>query len=463
MMKKIVTIFALVLVLGAVAAGGWSFVRPAGVAALAPLALPKLIKAETAPSALTVSGFIEANPVTVAAEVPGHIARLEVNEGDQVTEGQVLAEIDADLLDAQIAEAEASLAVAEAQLARVQTGARTQDIAVAEAAVAIAGAQRDAAYQAWQDAIALRDNPQELDLQIAAARSQLDIVQQRIEQMVPLKDAAELMNGLRERQVDIAEEGTNYHFSVPGYGSFSGHYNFPEGEKRQAWAGWNLATTDLWSAWVNLNQAGVARDAAQQSLNDLLAMRNNPQQTQVEVSQTGAAYQQAVAGVEVAKAGLDKVRAGASQEQIEVARSGVEQARAALDALQVQRQKYTLRAPITGLVTEQVAHEGEMTLPGKTLLTLANLDTVDLTIYIPEIDVSKVFLSQQVAVAVDAFPAETFTGQVVWISNQAEFTPKNIQTQEERVNTVFAVKARISNPDHKLKPGMPADAALVIG
>ncbi|MEJ2559819.1 MAG: efflux RND transporter periplasmic adaptor subunit, partial [Anaerolineae bacterium] len=154
---------------------------------------------------------------------------------------------------------------------------------------------------------------------------------------------------------------------------------------------------------------------------------------------------------------------GASQEQIDVARSGVEQERAALDALQVQRQKYTLRAAINGLVTKQVAHEGEMALPGKTLLTLADLDTVDLTIYVPEISVGDVFLSQHVAVAVDAFPAETFTGQVVWVSNQAEFTPKNIQTEEERVNTVFAVKVRIPNPDHKLKPGMPADAALVTG
>jgi multidrug efflux pump subunit AcrA (membrane-fusion protein) len=463
MMKKSVMIVVLALALIAVAAGGWVFGRPAEVATLIPLALPDLIKVETAPTTLTVSGFIEANPVTVSAEVPGRIARLEVDEGDPVAQGQVLAEIGADLLNAQIAEAEASLAVAKAKSIRVQTGARTQDIAVAEAAVAIAEAQRDAAYRAWQDAIALRDNPQELDLQIAAARSQLDVAQHRIEQLVPLKDAAELMNGLRERQADIAEEGTNYHFSVPGYGSFSGHYNFPEGEERQAWAGWNLVTTDLWSAWVNLNQAVAARDATQQSLNDLLAMRNNPQQTQVEVSQAETAYQQAVAGVEVAKARLDKIRVGASQEQIEVARSGVEQARAALDALQVQRQKHTLRAPITGLVTEQVAHEGEMALPGTPLLTLADLDTVDLTIYVPEIDVGKVFLGQQVAVMVDAFPAKMSVGQVVWISDQAEFTPKNIQTQEERVNTVFAVKVRISNPDHKLKPGKAADAVLVIG
>ncbi len=111
---------------------------------------------------------------------------------------------------------------------------------------------------------------------------------------------------------------------------------------------------------------------------------------------------------------------------------------------------------------EQVAYEGEMALPGTTLLTLADLDAVDLTVYVPEPDVGKVFLEQPVAVSVDSFPDETFLGQVVWISDEAEFTPKNIQTREERVNTVFAIKVRIPNPDHKLKPGMPADAALAL-
>ena len=73
-----------------------------------------------------------------------------------------------------------------------------------------------------------------------------------------------------------------------------------------------------------------------------------------------------------------------------------------------------------------------------------------------------IVLEQLVEVSVDSFPGETFLGQVVWISDKAEFTPKNVQTKEERVNTVFAVKVRIPNPDHKLKPGLPADAVLVI-
>ena len=163
----------------------------------------------------------------------------------------------------------------------------------------------------------------------------------------------------------------------------------------------------------------------------------------------------------VAQANLDMARVGASDEQIEVARTNLDQARAALDALEVERQKYTLQAPIAGTVVERIAHEGEMALPGTTMMTLANLDAVDLTVYVPEPDVGKVGLGQPVKISVDTFPDEVFPGEVIWISDQAEFTPKNVQTKEERVNTVFAVKVRIPNPDHKLKPGLPADAVLV--
>jgi HlyD family secretion protein len=422
----------------------------------------EIVKPEAERTGITASGFIEVRQVSIAPEVSGRIARLRVDEGDQVREDQALIEIDTDLLDAQIAEAEAAMAMAEAQLARVEAGVRAEDIAVAEAAVVVAEAQQRAAHQAWEDAIVLRDNPQELDLQIAAARSQIAVLEHHIQQMTALKDAAELVDDLRGRQVKIVEEGIDWSVKLPDGRKLSGHAETPEGEKRQAWAGWNLATTDMWSAWVNLNQTIAARDAAQQNLSDLLALRDNPQQANVQVAQAVAAYQQAGADVEVAKANLNIASAGATEEQIEVARTGVEQASAALEALRVQRQKHTLYAPNDGMVVKRIGHEGENALPGTTLLTLSNLDTVDLTIYVPEPDVGQVSLGQAVEVSVDSFPGERFPGQVVWISDQAEFTPKNVQTKEERVNTVFAVKVRIPNPDHKLKPGLPADAVLIV-
>ncbi len=459
MKQRIIRLVIILLLLTLVGGGAWYLYSHPQVWDQAMVDL-KLARPAAGPADVTASGFIEARTVSVASEVSGQIAHLEADEGGEVKASQTLVEINTDLLDAQRATAEAAVVLAEAQLARVQAGVRAEDIAVAQAAVTMAEAQRDAAYQAWQDAITLRDNPQDLDIQIAAARTQLDVSQRRIDQLIAVKDAAELIDALRGRQVTVVE--TPIHVSkVTPIGKFSKTIVMPEGTKRAAWAAWNLATTDVWSAWANLNGAIATRDADRQALNDLLAQRNNPQQSAVQVAQTEAAYRQAVVGVDVAQANLELVQAGSRTEQIEVARAGVEQARAALDTLNVQRQKYTLRAPLAGLVTERPAHEGEMALPGKTLLSLANLDTVDLTIYVPEPEMGRVALNQQVTVTVDSFPGQPFTGHVVFISDQAEFTPKNIQTKEERVNTVFAVKVRIPNPDHKLKPGMPADATLV--
>ena len=129
-------------------------------------------------------------------------------------------------------------------------------------------------------------------------------------------------------------------------------------------------------------------------------------------------------------------------------------------ALEVQLEKLSLEAPLSGLVLERSAHVGEVAVPGVPLLTIADLGNVTLTIYVPEDQVGKVQLRQPVSVTVDAYPDRVFKGTVAFISSQAEFTPNNVQTQEERVSMVFAVKVELSNPDHALKPGMPADAVV---
>jgi HlyD family secretion protein len=118
-----------------------------------------------------------------------------------------------------------------------------------------------------------------------------------------------------------------------------------------------------------------------------------------------------------------------------------------------------LAAPVGGIILERTIHAGELAAPGAPLLTLANLDEVTLTVYVPEAELGQVSLGQTVEVTVDAYE-DAFTGQVSHIASRAEFTPKNVQTQEERVHMVFAVKIRLDNADHRLKPGMPADAAF---
>lgn len=99
-------------------------------------------------------------------------------------------------------------------------------------------------------------------------------------------------------------------------------------------------------------------------------------------------------------------------------------------------------------------------MAGRPLLTIANLDEVTLVLYIPENRIGQVKIGQAVEVTVDSFPDRVFIGGIDSIAGEAEFTPRNVQTQEERVNLVFAVDVTIPNPDHELKPGMPADATI---
>ncbi len=147
-------------------------------------------------------------------------------------------------------------------------------------------------------------------------------------------------------------------------------------------------------------------------------------------------------------------------EEVAVAEAQVARAEAASAVLQAQIDKMTLLAPIDGMVTSRSAHAGEAAIAGATLLTVAELDEVNLTIYVPEDKLNRVYLGQAVEVQVDSYPGRVFTGTVSYISQQAEFTPRNVQTQEQRVNMVFAVKVRLPKPEHLLKPGMPADAVI---
>jgi HlyD family secretion protein len=135
-------------------------------------------------------------------------------------------------------------------------------------------------------------------------------------------------------------------------------------------------------------------------------------------------------------------------------------AQANRDTLVVQLEKLTLKAPISGLVLERPVHVGEIAAPGAPLMSLADLDRVMMTVYVPEDKLGQVQIGQQVTVTVDAYPDRSFTGTVAFIATEAEFTPKNVQTEKERVNMVFAVRVRLPNPGFLLKPGMPADAAL---
>ncbi len=173
---------------------------------------------------------------------------------------------------------------------------------------------------------------------------------------------------------------------------------------------------------------------------------------------TNAELAAAQAQVDQAQAALDRL--SPTSESIAVAQAQVKQAQDALATLQVQSAKLTLASPTDGVITQRTIHVSELAAPSAPLLTIAQLDPVKLTIYVPETRLGQIKLGDEIAVSVDSFPGRVFKGKIIFIASQAQFTPRNVQTKDQRVNTVFAVKLQIANSDFALKPGMPADATL---
>jgi len=408
--------------------------------------------AEPEESGLTASGFIEADEVAVAPELGGRVVELLADEGDEIEAGQVLVRLDGTLLDAQAKVAQAALDVAEAGLAQAQAGARPEQIRQAEAGLAQAEIARDGSFQAWQDLIAIRDTPQELEAQIILAQSQVAVADAALAQTVAYKDAAEIandaygdgMDAMADAKHEIQKLPKPYRPDLPV---------LP--------LDFHLIPNAYWKSWVGVNTAQAGLDGARVALGNLYTMRDNPQELNAQVDAVKAQYHAAEATVLMVQAQLDGLLAGATEQDIAIVEAQVEQARAALDSLAVVRDKLVVVAPIDGLVLERSIHEGELAAPGATLLTLGDLSEVTLTVYVPEDKLGHVFIGQQVEVQVDSFPERTFLGNVIAIAHEAEFTPRNVQTQEERVNMVFAVEVNIPNPDRALRPGLPADAVIV--
>jgi HlyD family secretion protein len=174
-------------------------------------------------------------------------------------------------------------------------------------------------------------------------------------------------------------------------------------------------------------------------------------------------------GFKIAKAALQRatenyqlVKEGPRKEDIEDARAQVEQARASLKLAETQLSYTVLYSPLSGVVLVKSSEIGEVVNPGSSVLTLADIENVWLRAYIAAPDLSKVKWGQEVIVMTDLRPQKEYKGRISFISSQAEFTPKQIQTEKERVTLVYRIKVDIPNPDRELKPGMPADGKIIM-
>ena len=366
---------------------------------------------------LVASGTIRAVEVRIASELGGRVAEIPVQLGQTVQAGDVLARLDATPWLLQLAPAEAGIAVARADFEALKAGPHPAEIAAGRAAVALAEAEAEGARLAWEEALAQVAQPQELDTQIINARTQVALAAQ----------------GVAKADADLRNAQYRY-------------------DRHQ------ITVWELEAARQALAAAQADERTARTLLAQLLRIRQEPLGYVAQANAAEGRYRAAAAGVLVAQAQLDDLLAGPTAEELAVAEAKVRQAEAEARVLRVQVEKSTLVSPVEGVVVAQVLRAGELAAPAATILTVADLSVLTLEVFMPQNRIGQVQLGQLVQVTLDAFPGRSFEGRVLRIGDAPEFTPRNVATAEERLNTFYAVRIRLENPEGLLKPGMPADA-----
>ncbi len=414
---------------------------------------------------LQASGTVEAVEVDVAAELSGVVLEAGVREGERIQAGQVLVRLDDRLLQAQHEQAAAALAAAQAGYDLAQANADQANVRQ-EAMITAARFELINAEQAL-DALYESAAMQAAQAQLALAQAQdaLDNAEYRWRVQQPgnraggdIINAAEANLTLVEQEVERAQKEFN---------KYSGR---DEDDPVRA------------LALSNLSAARQKRDAILRQLNwyqgepDVIEQAMLDAEvafSQAQVEDASRAWQDHQDGpdpddVVVLAERLANARAqlAAAQaenptaEQLAVAAAQVEAAQAALKIIQVHLDKTVIRAPVAGVVLSRNVEKGETVVPGVTIVVIGDLEALTITVYVPEDRYGQVNLGQPAEVQTDSFPGEVFYAAVVRIADQAEFTPRNVQTAEGRRTTVFAVQLAVDDPAGRLKPGMPADVSF---
>ncbi len=396
---------------------------------------------------LTASGSIEAVIVNVAPEMAGKVDEVLADEGQSIQKDEPLLRLDPSLLTAQRAFAASQVDSANAALAAAQTKYdQTLQAALAAQEVQRAKDLRFSAPDEFNQS-AWYFNQAE---QITAAQAEVDAAQAALEDSLANLD-----------QVSIDLNNANYVAA--------------EQRLAQARAAFLVADTVKVQA-ENAVEGGGLQDAAYDYYNTALDELNDAQRAYNALLNTKARedVEYARGQVIVAQQRYDAaygrlltLQTGAESPTVLAAAKALDQAKAAsmqaesnLALLDTQIEKLTISSPMDGVVLTRNVEPGEFVQPGAAALTMANLSELTITVYIPEDRYGRISLGQTAEVRVDSFPELTFTAQVVFIADQAEYTPRNIQTVEGRSATMFAIKLLVDDPDGRLKPGMPADVTF---
>lgn len=411
---------------------------------------------------LTASGTISATSLDISPELGGRIEEIFVAAGDTVAIGDALYQLDDEVMQAQYDQAAAGVTAAEAAY---QTALEQLDAAELQLALAEQGARFEAVE--LENAEPLQPWPEDFELPqwyFQSNEERAAIEQELADAETLLKDEekhlAEVMaefddDNLTDLEADIAAAEQTYLvaqqtlllFSQPGS---------DEDLQNLAQEQFDDAKDDLDSLQRELDRILTDTDYA-----DLLDARARVLLAQTRVDIARLKLDSILVGEDSLMVASAEANVSLAEAQVEQAQAGIDQAKAALALLEIQLEKTTIFSPMDGTIVSESLEVGQLVGAGMTTMTVAKLDHVELTVYVPEDQYGVINLGDEVTVTVDSYPNETFSGIVDYIADEAEFTPRNVQTVEGRKATVYAIRISLPNPDLKLKPGMPADVTFL--
>jgi multidrug resistance efflux pump len=410
-------------------------------------------------TALQASGQIEATEIAVAPEMSGRVVDVLAAEGDSVSAGDPLLSLDDSLLQAELRTLQASLDSANANVQSAQEALDTAQLQYEQTLSAALEAEKDTRVDIWTESKPGKfDQPtwyfnreerlKAAQAELEAAKADLETELAKLESVKNQVESAALL----EAEANLSAARIAFQNAEDVYDRTSGATS---DLRDAADTARDDAELDLEDAQDDYDDALTSDDA-----DDLLEARARvyvAQERYDTALDTLRAFQTGQDSPEVAMAAQTVEQAKAN---LKAAQTSVNQVQAQLAQIETQMEKLVVHAPQEGVILVRSVHTGEVAQAGMTVMTIAKLDKLTVTVYLPEDRYGEVSLGDTASLSVDSFPGETFSATVTRIADQAEYTPRNVQTKEERQTTVYAVELSVENPDGKLKPGMPVDVTF---
>jgi HlyD family secretion protein len=413
---------------------------------------------------LSASGTVETVDVQIAPEMTGRVVEVMVSEGDTVAAGDVLFRLDDALLQSQRLQAQASLYAAQDNLAAAQSGVEAAQAALKTAEYAYEAAQTNSDAQLFPARQQLQDLYDNAGVSRAAAQQVLSTATKEVRDAQYALDNFSVpsdqqhLTTLEALDVTLAKLAVARDRFEPYKYEDSGNQTRKDLKEAldEAQSAYDTAVRRL-ELETALSQA---QEHQKQAMKDYLALQEGPKQEDIaalkaKIAALEVAPKQAESAVAQAETGVKQ-----AQDRLAQAKSNVTQAHAALDLIDMQIQRSVVKTLSDGVVLARGIEPGSVVQAGSPVMSLGRLDELNITVYVPEDQYGRIKLGSDARVSVDSFPGRDFNARVTYISDQAEFTPRNVQTVEGRKSTVYAVRLTIANPDLSLKPGMPADVSF---